>query len=59
MPRNGFFGVKNVYIAVMTDEDTFTYSKPVHIPGTVEVKMGLITSQFDTAPKLHHAAGFP
>lgn len=39
MPRNGFFGVKNVYIAVMTDEDTFTYSKPVHIPGTVEVKM--------------------
>lgn len=39
MPRNGFFGVKNAYIAVMTDEDNFTYDKPVHVPGTVEVKM--------------------
>ena len=39
MKRNGFFGVKNSYIAPMTDEDAFTYGEPVHVPGTVEIKM--------------------
>lgn len=39
MPRNGFFGVKNAHIAPMTDEDAMTYEAPVHIPGTVEIKM--------------------
>lgn len=37
--RNGFFGVKNSHIALMKDEDAFTYDKPVHVPGTVEIKM--------------------
>lgn len=39
MARNGFFGVKNVHVARFTDEDTFEYEKPVHIPGAVEFKM--------------------
>ncbi|WP_294379463.1 major tail protein [uncultured Senegalimassilia sp.] len=39
MPRNGFFGVKNSHIAVLSDEDAFTYATPVKIPGTVEIKM--------------------
>lgn len=39
MPRNGFFGVKNSHIAVLKDEDAFTYETPVKILGTVEVKM--------------------
>lgn len=39
MARNGFFGVKNVHVARFTDEDTFEYEKPVHIPGVVEFKM--------------------
>lgn len=39
MARNGFFGVKNVHVARFTDEDTFKYEKPVHIPGVVEFKM--------------------
>ncbi len=39
MARNGFFGVKNAHIAVLTDEETFRYETPVDIPGTVEVKM--------------------
>ena len=39
MPRNGFFGVKNSHIAVLKDEDAFTYEIPVKIPGTVEIKM--------------------
>lgn len=39
MARNGFFGVKNAHIARFTDEDTFKYEKPVHIPGTVEIKV--------------------
>lgn len=39
MARNGFFGVKNVHVARFTDEDTFEYERPVHIPGVVEFKM--------------------
>ncbi len=39
MPRNGFFGVKNSHIATFKDEGTFMFNKPVHIPGTVEIKM--------------------
>ena len=39
MLRNGFFGVKNSHIAVLKDEDAFTYETPVKIPGTVEIKM--------------------
>lgn len=39
MARNGFFGVKNVHVARFTDEDTFEYENPVHIPGAVEFKM--------------------
>lgn len=39
MSRNGFFGVKNSHIAVLKDEDAFTYETPVKIPGTVEIKM--------------------
>ncbi len=37
--RNGFFGVKNAYIALVKDEEAHTYETPVHVPGTVEVKM--------------------
>lgn len=39
MPRNGFFGVKNSHIAILKDEDKFTYETPVKVPGTVEIKM--------------------
>lgn len=39
MPRNGFFGVKNSHIAILKDEDAFTYDTPVKVPGTVEIKM--------------------
>lgn len=39
MPRNGFFGVKNSHIAILKDEDAFTYETPVKVPGTVEIKM--------------------
>ena len=39
MARNGFFGVKNAHVARFTDEDTFEYEKPIHIPGTVEIKI--------------------
>ena len=39
MPRNGFFGVKNSHIAILKDEDEFTYETPVKVPGTVEIKM--------------------
>lgn len=39
MARNGFFGVKNAHVARFTDEDTFGYEKPIHIPGTVEIKI--------------------
>lgn len=39
MARNGFFGVKNAHIARLTNEETFTYEKPIHIPGTVEIKI--------------------
>lgn len=39
MLRNGFFGVKNSHIAVLKDEDAFTYDTPVKVPGTVEIKM--------------------
>lgn len=36
--RQGFFGVKNAHIALLTDEDELTYETPVHIPGTVEIQ---------------------
>ena len=39
MPRNGFFGVKNSHIAILKNEDAFTYDTPVKVPGTVEIKM--------------------
>ena len=39
MARNGFFGVKNAHLARLTNEDTFEYEKPIHIPGTVEIKI--------------------
>ena len=39
MARNGFFGVKNSHFAIMTDEDNLTYDTPVHMAGTVEIKM--------------------
>lgn len=39
MPRNGFFGVKNSHIAILKDEDEFSYETPVKVPGTVEIKM--------------------
>ncbi len=39
MPRNGFFGVKNSHFALVKDEDTLTYDKPVHIAGTVSISM--------------------
>lgn len=39
MARNGFFGVKNAHVARFTDEDAFEYEKPIHIPGTVEIKI--------------------
>lgn len=39
MARNGFFGVKNAHVARFTDEDTFEYEKPIHISGTVEIKI--------------------
>lgn len=39
MPRNGFFGVKNSHFALVKDEDTLTYDKPVHVAGTVEISM--------------------
>ena len=56
MARNGFFGVKNVHVARFTDEDTFEYEKPVHIPGAVEFKMEpsieQATSYGDNAPGL-------
>lgn len=39
MPKNGFFGVKNSHFALMTDEDTLTYEKPVHVKGTVAISM--------------------
>lgn len=39
MPRNGFFGVCNSHFAICTDEDALTYSKPVHVPGTVGISM--------------------
>ena len=39
MGRNGFFGVKNAHVARFTDEDTFEYEKPIHITGTVEIKI--------------------
>lgn len=56
MARNGFFGVKNSHFAFLTDEDKFTYEKPLHIPGTVEIKMERsvesATSYADNAPWL-------
>lgn len=39
MARNGFFGVKNSHTAFLTDEEKFTYETPLHIKGTVEVKL--------------------
>lgn len=39
MARNGFFGVRNSHFAICTDEDKFTYEKPVHMAGTVEISM--------------------
>lgn len=35
--KQGFFGVKNTHIAIMTDEDALTYATPIHIPGTVSI----------------------
>jgi phi13 family phage major tail protein len=39
MPRNGYFGVKNAHIAVLENEESFTYAIPTHVAGTVEIKM--------------------
>ena len=39
MPKNGYFGVKNSYFAICTDEEKLTYDKPVHVPGTVSISM--------------------
>ncbi len=39
MPRNGYFGVKNAHIAVLENEESFTYATPTHVAGTVEIKM--------------------
>lgn len=36
--RDGFIGVKNFHLAPLTDVDTLTYEKPVHIPGTVQIQ---------------------
>lgn len=38
MPRNGFFGVKNLHLALCVDVAALTFLKPYHIPGTVEIK---------------------
>lgn len=39
MPKNGYFGVKNSHFAICTDEEKLTYSKPIHVPGTVSISM--------------------
>lgn len=39
MARNGYFGVKNSHIAKMTDETALEYDAPVHVPGTVNIKL--------------------
>lgn len=56
MPRNGYFGVKNAHIAPFKNEESFTYEKPVHVPGTVEIKMEpsveTVTSYGDNEPWL-------
>lgn len=39
MARNGFFGVKNSHFAILKDEDTLTYDKPVYVAGTVAISM--------------------
>ena len=35
--RQGFFGVKNCHIALLTAESPLTYAEPVAVPGTVEI----------------------
>lgn len=49
MARNGFFGVRNSHFAICTDEDKFTYEKPVHMAGTVEISM---EPSVETAPAM-------
>lgn len=44
MARNGFFGVKNSHFALCTDQDAFKYEAPVHVAGTVEIKMEVSVS---------------
>ena len=39
MAKNGFFGVKNAYFALVTDEDALEYATPVHVAGTVSISM--------------------
>ena len=48
MRRNGYFGVKNSHIALCTDTEKFTYEDPVHIAGTVEIKLDASVESADS-----------
>ena len=48
MSRNGYFGVKNSHIALCTDTEKFTYEDPVHIAGTVEIKLDASVESADS-----------
>ena len=45
MAHNGYFGLKNANVALLTDLTSLTYSAPVALPGIVELKLTADSSE--------------